>query len=499
MKLNKLLASAITLGSFAQTEAFSVFEDVLGFPNLDYSQTPKNIIQHLRDKSKSYLGSNDVQVLSYDENPAYSMRVREVDPAKLGIDTVKQWSGYLDYKDSKHFFYWFFESRNDPKNDPIILWLNGGPGCSSFTGLLFELGPSSIGPNLKPIHNPYSWNNNASVIFLEQPLGVGFSYGNDKVTTSKLAAQDAYVFLELFFKRFPHLRNNDFHIAGESYAGHYIPQIAHEIVVENPQRSFNLTSVLIGNGITDSLVQSDYYQPMACGKGGYKAVLTEQQCDKITRDARRCKMLNKACYFSQRSITCFLSLTVCNEELLSPYETTGLNVYDIRGPCENQEGLCYDGLVNVEDYMNQRYVQDALGSDVHNYTGCSNEVFAGFILTGDEAKPFQQFIAELLDLDIPVLIYAGDKDFICNWLGNHAWTDNLEWKDHAAYEIAPMNEWILSDTLRSAGQIKNFGPLTFARIYDAGHMVPYDQPEASLEMVNQWISNLRLRAESTED
>lgn len=104
----------------------------------------------------------------------YCLRLRTVDPSKLGIDTVKQWSGYMDYKDSKHFFYWFFESRNDPANDPIILWLNGGPGCSSFTGLLFELGPSSIGADMKPIHNPYSWNNNASMIFLEQPLESAF-------------------------------------------------------------------------------------------------------------------------------------------------------------------------------------------------------------------------------------------------------------------------------------------------------------------------------------
>ena len=88
-----------------------------------------------------------------------------------------------------------FESRNDPKNDPIILWLNGGPGCSSSTGLFFELGPSSINKTLHPVYNPYSWNSNASVIFLDQPVGVGYSYtGGDEVKNTLTAAKDVYVF-----------------------------------------------------------------------------------------------------------------------------------------------------------------------------------------------------------------------------------------------------------------------------------------------------------------
>lgn len=488
MKFSIFLSSITVAGYITQVQGYSVFQDVFSFPKLEYPQTPKNIIQSIKDKA--HINSDDFTSLSYENDPSYSLRIRSVDPSKLGIDNVKQWSGYLDFKDTKHFFYWFFESRNDPKNDPIILWLNGGPGCSSFTGLLFELGPSSIGPNLKPIHNPHSWNNNASVIFLEQPLGVGFSYGDEKVTTSELAAKDAYIFLELFFKQFPHLRGNDFHIAGESYAGHYIPQIAHEIVVENPDRTFNLTSVMIGNGITDPLVQSDYYQPMACGQGGYSSVLTEEQCDKMTQDAKSCKILNQACYLTQRSIPCFLAVSVCDKALLSPYEATGLNVYDMRAPCEDQgnDGLCYWGLRNVEEYMNLAEVQNILGSDVHNYTGCNDNVFGGFLLSGDEAKPFQQFIAELLNRDIPVLIYAGDKDYICNWLGNHAWTNKLEWNDHTAYERAPLKGWRHSETFEEIGQVKNYGPLTFVRVYDAGHMVPYDQPEASIDMVNQWIS-----------
>lgn len=102
-----------------------------------------------------------------------------------------------------------------------------GPGCSSMTGLFMELGPSTINKaGTKPIHNAYSWNNKASVIFLDQPINVGYSYGDDSVSDTVAASKDVYALLVLFFKQFPEYKHLDFHIAGESYAGHYIPVFA---------------------------------------------------------------------------------------------------------------------------------------------------------------------------------------------------------------------------------------------------------------------------------
>ncbi|CCD22841.1 carboxypeptidase C NDAI_0A06870 [Naumovozyma dairenensis CBS 421] len=494
MKLNNFF-NALLLTSWASVpiDAFSIFEDInlqetFGVRNRNIF---KNEVQSIIPKNWRFKNDFETTIESTIDQD-YSLRVRSVDPAKLQIDSVNQWSGYLDYKDSKHFFYWFFESRNDPKNDPLILWLNGGPGCSSFTGLLFELGPSSIGPDMKPIHNPYSWNNNASVIFLEQPLGVGFSYGDEKVTSTNVAGKDVYIFLELFFKKFPHLRDVDFHIAGESYAGHYIPQIAHEIV-QNPLRTFNLSSIMIGNGITDPLIQSDYYRPMACGEGGHKSLLSQKECDDMVGPTNRCHRLNQVCYLTESNLPCVVSSSYCETALMRPFEKTGLNPYDIRGPCEDNSkgGLCYNGIKYVEKYMNFPEVQEVLGSDVDHYSGCNEDVFTGFFFTGDGSKPFQGFVGELLDMDIPVLIYAGDKDFICNWLGNQAWTKELEWKYDTFYELQPLKPWIHSETREELGEVKNYGPLTFLRVYESGHMVPYDQPEASLEMLNVWLSGKR--------
>ncbi|KAH3673537.1 hypothetical protein WICMUC_003644 [Wickerhamomyces mucosus] len=414
----------------------------------------------------------------------YQLRTKVINPGSLGIDTVNQTSGYLDFE-GHHFFYYFFESRNNPETDPVILWLNGGPGCSSLTGLFFELGPSSIGKDIKPIYNPYSWNSNASVIFLDQPVGVGYSYGDEKVSTTYAAAKDVFIFLELFYQKFPQFIKNDFHIAGESYAGHYIPAIASEII-NHADRSFELTSVLIGNGITDSLVQDKYYQPMACGLGGYKKVLDDDACDKMEKDYPRCARLVEACYSSKIAFTCVPATIYCSDVLLGPYEKTGLNYYDIRSACESDNGLCYNGIDNVEQYLNLPYVQEALGSEVEKFSGCNDEVFSNFAYTGDESKPLQSYITELLDKGYPVLIYAGDKDFICNWLGNLAWTNDLDWILADSYRKEFLKPWYHNDG-SVAGQIKSFGGLTFLRVFDAGHMVPYDQPEVSLKMVNTWI------------
>ena len=135
---------------------------------------------------------------------AFNLRTKKVDPKSLGVDKVKQYSGYLDNEeDDKHLFYWFFESRNDPKNDPVLLWLNGGPGCSSLTGLFMELGPSFINKKIEVDFNPSSWNANASVIFLDQPVNVGYSYSGNTVSNTIAAGKDVYALLTLFFKQFP--------------------------------------------------------------------------------------------------------------------------------------------------------------------------------------------------------------------------------------------------------------------------------------------------------
>jgi carboxypeptidase C (cathepsin A) len=139
-------------------------------------------------------------------HPAFeSYQLRVTEPTLCERD-VKQYSGYLDIAEDKHLFFWFFEARNTPEEAPLVLWMNGGPGCSSSTGLLFELGPCRIdNEGASVTSNPHSWTNAANVIFLDQPVNVGFSYADDgtSVSTSPVAAQDVYAFTQLFLSRFP--------------------------------------------------------------------------------------------------------------------------------------------------------------------------------------------------------------------------------------------------------------------------------------------------------
>uniref|UniRef100_A0A8R1E141 Carboxypeptidase n=1 Tax=Caenorhabditis japonica TaxID=281687 RepID=A0A8R1E141_CAEJA len=163
------------------------------------------------------------------------------------------YSGYLRASDDKYFHYWLTESSRNAAQDPLVLWLNGGPGCSSLGGLIEELGPFHVRDYGKTVYyNEYTWNKFANVIFLESPAGVGFSYS----TSSNLTVNDEetalynHMALVDFLEKFPEYQGRDFWIAGESYAGVYIPTLAVRIL--NDKSNFpNFKGVAIGNGELD--------------------------------------------------------------------------------------------------------------------------------------------------------------------------------------------------------------------------------------------------------
>lgn len=139
-------------------------------------------------------------------------------------------------------WFWFFESRNSPSTAPLAAWFNGGPGCSSMIGLFQVCSLDSIfedtvnlssqqenGPcqfyngSSTPSLNPYSWNEYANMIYIDQPIGTGFSYGTDPVTSTVTAAPYVWALLQAFYANFPQYENRDFGLFTESYGGHYGP------------------------------------------------------------------------------------------------------------------------------------------------------------------------------------------------------------------------------------------------------------------------------------
>ncbi|GMF92332.1 unnamed protein product [[Candida] boidinii] len=127
---------------------------------------------------------------------------------------------------------------------------------------------------------------------------------------------------------------------------------------------------------------------------------------------------------------------------MGPYQKTGRNVYDIRKMCEGSS-LCYDSLDYITKYLNQDVVKEKLGAEVDNYESCNFDINRNFLFAGDWMKPYHKSVIDILEKDIPVLIYAGDKDFICNWLGNQAWTNELPWSGSEGFKEAEIKDFTL--------------------------------------------------------
>jgi len=174
----------------------------------------------------------------------------------------KMYSGYLNLSNpKKKLHYLFIESQNNPSSDPVLLWLNGGPGCSSLLGWAQEHGPAVFKEMSAEWElNNYSWNKKANVLYLESPAGVGFSYidsnsDSDWETNDETSAQQNLEAVLDFFQKFPDLKRNDFYISGESYAGIYVPFLASKILEYNKTATevlkVMLKGILVGNGVTD--------------------------------------------------------------------------------------------------------------------------------------------------------------------------------------------------------------------------------------------------------
>lgn len=226
----------------------------------------------------------------------------------------------------------FFESRTAPATAPLVLWLNGGPGCSSSTGLFIELGPCSIykeGSTVNTSYNPHSWNNHFNIIFLDQPVNVGYSYGDDGTTVSNTpaAGKDVYAFLELFLNRFPEYSTQPFHIAAESYGGIYAPNFASVIykankdlaLAPNPRvKHINLASVMLGNGLTDPYEQMGSVPDYVCG-GPYPIYDDPEgpECMALRTKVPTCQRLIKTCYQFHSRFTCVPANVYCNTQIFA--------------------------------------------------------------------------------------------------------------------------------------------------------------------------------------
>eukprot|EP01138_Halocafeteria_seosinensis_P015206 gb/GECG01015519.1/.p1 GENE.gb/GECG01015519.1/~~gb/GECG01015519.1/.p1 ORF type:complete len:360 (+),score=43.79 gb/GECG01015519.1/:1-1080(+) len=252
-------------------------------------------------------------------------------PGWNGDLPTAQYSGYLSVEQGfKHLHYWFVESENDPSKDPLLAWFNGGPGCSSLGGFFTENGPFGInitdnGPVL--VERETRWNKFANVLFIEAPAGVGFSYADSSsgyVTNDSVTANDNYEAIQHFLQGFSEYRDHDFFIAGESYAGVYVPTLAYQILQragKNGDPPVNLKGFMVGNGCTGKNTGScnnpkgaKYRTEYLGRKGFYSDALMET--------------IQKEC------TDWFNTSTSCEAAVAKAQQSIGaVNIYNVHGKC----------------------------------------------------------------------------------------------------------------------------------------------------------------------
>ncbi|KAJ7751869.1 serine carboxypeptidase [Mycena maculata] len=446
------------------------------------------------------LSETEFSVLGHPVFPNYEVRIKK---SAFCDETVKAYTGYIDIE-ARHIFFYFFESRNDPDTDDVIFWTNGGPGCSSSLGLFMELGPCRISDGNGTSFHPESWNTNANIFFVDQPIGVGFSYADygETVGTTEEAAKDIAAFIFVFFEHFTKFKGRSFHMTGESYGGRYVPVFAAEVYDQNAKLAkshtpINLTSIMIGNGITDFYNQMTSPFDMQCTAASIPPILNIAQCVHMKQIIPRCEQrFKESCVDIFDATDCAAAATFCDTHLRRPFWQAERNPYDISQACDAdglKDNLCYPVTAHIRAYLSRPAVREALGVDPTvpaNFSSCSPTVSTDFHAQMDGFRLTQDYVGGLLERGVRVLIYVGTYDWICNWVGNERWTLALEWSGQAAFAAEPLRPWAVGGDFANgrAGLARSANGLTFATIDRAGHMVPYDKPKEALDLLQRWLS-----------
>jgi cathepsin A (carboxypeptidase C) len=385
-------------------------------------------------------------------------------------------SGIMDLGNGDDMFYWLFRSRNAPSTDPLLIRLSGGPGCASEFAIFYENGPFTINDDLSLKNNPYSWNNNANVLYVDQPFGTGFSETTDPehyaLNYDDMIAEPFFRFLIEFYSKYPEFNQRSLFISGGSYVGHYISAIAKFIVrnsFKNDWFPINLKGIAIGNGWMDPHEQYPAYADFSYENGLIG-----------TAKYYSLKAAFKVCQFLINQAPWQVSNYACQQTAGTVLNST-TNIYDIRRKCDHPP-FCYDFSL-LDEFIARPDIRDEIGVGNRTWSSCNMHVNASIL--GDWVTNVKPNVNDLLDAGIKVLVYSGDKDLLFNWRGGEAWTNSQPWSKQDQFNKKEYDTWSISG--KAVGEYKNVDNFTFLKIYDAGHLVSMDQSEVCLEMINQFM------------
>ncbi|KAI9146889.1 Mutanase [Paramyrothecium foliicola] len=462
--------------------------------------------------------------------------IRYSEPGKHGVcettPGVNSYSGYISTDTNTNMFFWFFEARNNPESAPITLWLEGGPGGDSLFGLFDrEYCKRRVSNNA---HSRQFYTEVSNVLFLSQPLGVGFSY-EDKVEgiinettslpqnsssptgryanaspyrtmTSSGAAVTAWELLQTFFAELPtfdpRIKSRDFHLWTLSYGGHYGPAFFDYFYDQNERikngeikgTQLEMESLGIFNGIIDISVQMPYY-PEYAYRNQYDIQLVNETIYDFQKLAFNipggCSDYLQYCYSSDPSlldtqITCSQASAACRIMVEGPaINVGGRSPYDIRAPITADPEPTH-----WIDYLNLPFVQNAIGVDLNYTSPISLQVWQGFALSGDWAYTTLPELQNLLNKGVKVALIYGDADYVANWMGGEAISLAANYTYATEFRATAYEPFIVKNT--TYGETRQFKNFSFTKLDEAGHDVPFYQPLASLEIFKRVLAGERI-------
>lgn len=351
-------------------------------------------------------------------------------------------------------------------------------------GLFQENGPCKFNvgaSNTSPVNNTFSFNNYANMLYIDQPIGVGFSYGNNNVNSTVTAAPYVWKLIQAFYKMLPEYKSRDFGIFTESYGGHYGPEFARYIQSQNKAKAgenINIVALGINNGWIDTEIQEPDYIQFSYNNT-YKPLISKSQYDYyMGRFKSICLPEIQQCKRTGANVDCQTADNACYSSVERPLASIAdFNMYDIRAPSNDPEPP-----QNYVKYLQSSAVVKAIGAQ-STYQECPDAPYNKFTSTGDSPRSFLSQLSEVVSSGVTTLIWAGDADWICNWFGvlnvanviNYSGTSTFAKKELTSYTVKGKQQ----------GTFKTEGNLSFLRVFDAGHEVMYYQPELSLQVFIQ--------------
>ncbi|PIA63168.1 hypothetical protein AQUCO_00200888v1 [Aquilegia coerulea] len=414
-----------------------------------------------------------------------------------------QFSGYVTVSKvgERALFYWLTEAVHDPLSKPLVIWLNGGPGCSSIAyGASEEIGPFRLNKTASGLYiNKFSWNTVANLLFLETPAGVGFSYTNKSSdlfnTGDKRTAKDSLQFVIRWMERFPRYKHREVYLTGESYAGHYVPQLAREIMAYNAasKHPINLKGIMVGNAVTDN-----YYDNLG--------TVTYWWSHAMISDKTYKQLLNKCDFRQQKNSDDCESLY----SYAMDQEFGNIDQYNIYAPpCNNSDGSRssrqalhlphrphpsirqysgYDPCTEkyAEIYYNRPDVQKALHANKtkipYKWTACSEALNRHWNDTAISVLPIYK---EMIASGLRIWVFSGDVDSVVPVTATRFSLAQLKLPTKV-----PWYPWYVKKQV--GGWTEVYEGLTFATVRGAGHEVPLFKPRAALQLFKSFLGGKTL-------